>query len=465
MVSGLDQLGKPRRRHNILVVDDDEVVLDVLKRLFSCLPHNLILTSSPLQALETIKTTEVAVLLCDMAMPQISGNEVLAKAKKAQPNVVSILLSGKADRDATIRAINDGGIWKFVLKPWDSEELLRMMEEAIDRYEKICSQEQKLEDLAKHMTAVVRKKTELSARKRGSGIKVRAAGGRVPAGRVVLQKRRTRRIRRKNQPGSSLGKRYKILELIDEGGMGTIYKARDQLLGIPVAVKVLAPSYTRKKENVRALKAEARIAMQLSHRHIVRLHNLQISRHTYFLVMEYVSGCTFRQVLLQNDRLPVNIALQVARICADALDYAHRHGVLHRDLKPENLMLTEDGVLKIIDFGLACLMGSDNSQDVVAGTPIYMSLEQIQGEPMDQRTDVYSLGAIAYELLTGTPPFPPTATAQEILRMIPPELPDIPSAVREVLTKCMAAERETRWASAGSFAQAFSQAAAELLPA
>ncbi|MBN1673454.1 MAG: protein kinase [Kiritimatiellae bacterium] len=457
------QTTRQLKRHNVLVVDDDNVILTMVERLLSCVPHNLILTASPQEALEILKTTEIAVLLCDMAMPQLDGTVVLSEARKLRPDIVSILVSGKADRDSTIRAINEGGIWKFILKPWQPEELIRTVEEALQRYENLCWQKQKLEDLAKSMEATIKRKTEVTARKRGA-----AAHGRPEAyakAHVVVQKRRItpRIVHRRKDSGASLGKRYRILELIDEGGMGTVYKAQDTLLGIPVAVKVLSPSYTSVNANVRALKEEARIAMQLSHRHIVRLHNLQITGGSYFLVMEFVEGCTFRQILHENDKLPLNIVLQVVDICADALDYAHRHDVLHRDLKPENIMLASDGVLKIIDFGLACLMSAEEGPELIAGTPIYMSPEQIRGELMDQRTDIYSLGAIAYELLSGYPPFPADATAEEILSLGPPDLPDIPDTVREVIQRALSANREDRWPSAGSLSRALSQASACLM--
>ena len=126
--------GKTLKRHTILVVDDDQTVLDVLQRLLSNLPHNLVLTTSPAEALEILRGTEVAVFLCDMAMPRIHGTVVLAEARKAQPNIVSILVSGHADRDAAIRAINEGGVWKFVLKPWEAQELLEIVKEAIARF-------------------------------------------------------------------------------------------------------------------------------------------------------------------------------------------------------------------------------------------------------------------------------------------------------------------------------------------
>lgn len=444
------------KQRNILVVDDDQIVLDVMDKLLRSGPAHLILTASPEEAIEILRTTEIAVLLCDMAMPEINGNVVLAEARRTQPDIVSILVSGRADQAATVKAINEGGIWKFIPKPWHAEEMLQVVRDAVAHYDMLCVQRRKLRNLAKRMTKrLARHATEAGGPRRGA-----PRTKRIPRAKVVVHRRHAaRRKQPRKKLGAFLSQRYKLLELIDEGGMGTIYKATDTLLAIPVAVKVLSPDYTLSRHNVQALKKEARIAMQLSHRHIVRLHNLQITQGTYFLVMEYVSGYTFRHIILENGRLPLKTVVQVADICGDALDYAHRHGVLHRDLKPENLMLTEDGVLKIIDFGLACLMGKEDDSNIIAGTPIYMSPEQIRGATLDQKTDIYSMGAVLYELLSGTSPFPPNAEAEDILGMCPPKLPGVPEPIAVVLKRALAVDPNDRWPTTGALARALMQAA------
>jgi serine/threonine-protein kinase len=191
----------------------------------------------------------------------------------------------------------------------------------------------------------------------------------------------------------------------------------------------------------------------------VRIHNLQKSYGNYFLVMEYVAGRTFRDILRRFNCLPLDTVLQVVRVCADALSYAHRHGVLHRDLKPANLMLAEDGVLKIIDFGIAGLIGKEEERANVFGTLIYMSPEQARGEVLDCRTDVYSLGLIVYELLTGHSPFPQTMTDSDLIAAGPPPLADLPANIRDVVERAVAVRRTARWPTVEMFSRALMEAA------
>jgi len=257
------------------------------------------------------------------------------------------------------------------------------------------------------------------------------------------------------------GNRYKIESEVGSGGTGTVYKAWDRVLEMPVALKVLNPELARDRDAIAGTKKEARIAIQLSHRHIVRLYDFQKIGTNYFLIMEYVDGRSVRRILERHGRLPLDTVAQVVSVCSDALSYAHRHGVLHNDLKPDNLLLSVDGVLKIIDFGVATLVGRRQSSDLLVGTPIYMSPEQKKGEVLDQRTDVYALALVAYELLAGAPPFPPDASAADIVDMNPGELSAVAGEVRAVLEKAVATAREERWDSVADFNRAFLDAAEE----
>ena len=257
-----------------------------------------------------------------------------------------------------------------------------------------------------------------------------------------------------------VGTRYQIEEELGTGGTGTVYKALDRLLNMPVALKVLNPDVAFLASSVAALKEEARVTLSLSHPHIVRLHDLQKVGMNYFLVMEYVEGDSFRRILDRDGPQPPSLAVQVVGVCSDALSYAHRHGVMHNDLKPGNLLLTLDGVLKIIDFGLAALMNRYQSSEDVVGTPMYMSPEQKRGELLDERTDVYALGLIAYELLTGIVPFPPRASPEDTMNMERYGLAAAEGSVRTVLEKAAAADRGERWPSVDAFSRAFAEAAA-----
>jgi serine/threonine-protein kinase len=251
-----------------------------------------------------------------------------------------------------------------------------------------------------------------------------------------------------------LSKRYKLGERLGEGGTGVVYKAEDLFLDMPVAIKVLNATFTNDKVAVAALKEEARIAMRLSHQHIVHLHNLEKTGTNYFLVMEYIKGSTFRDLLNLYGRLALDTVIQTLKVCSDALSYAHRHGILHNDLKPENLLITEEGVLKIIDFGISCLINT-RQEDFIMGTPAYMSPEQIRGEKLDKRTDVYSLGIMTYEFLTGRTPFPDNAGLEDVLRLLPVQLPNVADQIRPSILKAIDPNHDQRWESAETFATAF----------
>lgn len=435
----------------VLIVDDEVMVLDLIKHQLSGVPHAIITTPSSAEALEIVKRIEIAVLLCDLRMPGVDGNAVLSAAREANPNVVSVLMTGMGDLDATVRAINEGGIWKYLAKPWRREQLVGIVNEAVARYKTLCRQDALLKELAREITGEADAVRGDRDDEESSVPFIRRAfpfGRGKAAGRVGGKK--------------NLGNRYRLEEVLGEGGTGTVYRAHDTLLDMPVAVKVLGSRFTGDEIAISTLKEEARIAMQLSHRHIVRLHNLQKTAKNYFLVMEYVEGRTFRDVLKVYGKLPMDTVRQVVQVCADALSYAHRHGVVHKDLKPANLMLAKDGVLKIIDFGVACLIHAQEKSDTVVGTPVYMSPEQIGGETLDARTDIYALGVIAYQLLTGHTPFPEMTVDLDLLAKGPGPLTDLDPLMRPVLEKATARRRDDRWETMSDFAQAFACPAASV---
>ena len=442
-------------RHTVLVVDDEEAILLLIQRQLQNLPYLIVPTSSAAEAVHILESREVAMLICDLKMPQMEGTDVLLKARESNPNIVPIILTGYADAQSAIKAINECGVWKYITKPWDHKELFKIVQEGVARYEMLCKQQAQLTKLAQDITA--------REEKTGQAIRITTRVKSAP--KKVLHFFKVRKVDRHaaantvHDSGETIGGRYRIQAVIGEGGMGTVYKAEDELLGMPVAIKALKSQYTRDSHAVTNLKEEARIAMQLSHRHIVRLHNLQQAGEHFFLVMEYVDGRTFREVLNLYGTLPLATVRQVLQVCSDALSYAHRHEVLHRDLKPANLLLTKDGVLKIIDFGVACLMSSQKDDSHIMGTPIYMSPEQIRGETLDGRTDIYSLGVILYELLTGAPPFPKGTTDLDLLMKGPAELPNLPPEIHDVMRKALAPKRKERWNTLEDFARAMMDSA------
>ena len=255
--------------------------------------------------------------------------------------------------------------------------------------------------------------------------------------------------------------RYRMLELLGEGGSGTVWKARDLVLDMDVAIKILRDDLARDTDAVRAMKAEARIAMELSHSNIVRLYNLLQSRGRTCLVMEYIEGASLETLLRRCGRFDPEFVVGVVDSCAAGLDYAHRHGVLHRDIKPSNLLLTNRDTLKIIDFGVAGLLG--RASDEIAGTPVYMPPEQLRGDPLGPAADLYSLAIVAYQLLTGVVPEPdePFDPARPECYVRGP-LDGVSPAVRQVLDRATASDPADRHRSLTEFARAFRAA---VLPA
>src|SRR6266487_4582008 len=212
--------------------------------------------------------------------------------------------------------------------------------------------------------------------------------------------------------GSRLGP-YEILSPLGAGGMGEVWKARDTRLGREVAIKVLPAEVAADPSRLKRFEKEARSASALNHPNIVTVYDIGASDSVSYIAMELVAGKTLREVLFSGP-LPVKRLLQVATQIADGLARAHEGGIVHRDLKPENVMVTKDGLVKILDFGLAKLTQVDSSGEgshlptetgtspgVVLGTAGYMSPEQASGQPLDFRSDQFSLGSILYEMATG----------------------------------------------------------------
>lgn len=275
-------------------------------------------------------------------------------------------------------------------------------------------------------------------------------------------------IRKPRKAGeqSSIGlgdarERYRIDAVIGEGGTGRVVKAFDTMLDMDVAIKILSPHLVKDPEALAALKAEVRITLMLIHKHILRIYNLEKSGENYLVIMEYLSGKSIAQLL---DEMPTGFApdfvIQVVQIVADALGYAHRHGVLHKDLTPGNIFLTDDGVVKVIDFGIATLAGAKSKEesDMIVGTPAYMSPEQIRGDELDARTDIYSLGVLTHKMLTGRVLTAPGVSYETYAYTQHPPISGLPFSITSVLEKATAFDPSERYSSIEEFALAVTEA-------
>ena len=259
----------------------------------------------------------------------------------------------------------------------------------------------------------------------------------------------------------TIGK-YRVVEKVGRGGMGTVYRAVDETLERDVAIKILNSEITE-PEVIKRFRTEALTLARLNHPGIAVVHELYQENGDLFMVMEFVRGQTFQQLSERAGQLPLDQVIALGAQALDALAYAHRLGIVHRDLKPSNLMLSESGVVKIMDFGIARIVGSEHltGDGSMMGTPAYMSPEQVRGDEVDGRADLYSLAVVLYRLLAARLPFEADtaiAFAQKQLNDPPTPLktmrPDLPAWCEVVLGRALEKSPRDRFQSAEEFKQA-----------
>jgi eukaryotic-like serine/threonine-protein kinase len=263
-------------------------------------------------------------------------------------------------------------------------------------------------------------------------------------------------------PGSTLAKRYHVKEILGIGGMGTVFKAQDAELDEVVAIKTLRPEILSQDASaLERFKGEIRLARRISHRNVVRTHDLGEVNGVYFISMEYVEGKSLKELIRARGRLSAAATITIGKQLLRALEVAHEQGVIHRDIKPQNVVVTPDGVLKVMDFGIARL--ANRTQGVtqagmVVGTPEYMAPEQLLGDDVDARADLYAAGVVLYECLTGDTPFKadsPITLITKVLEEVPKSprdvSPEVPASLSDLVLRALDKDRARRPQTATQF--------------
>lgn len=263
------------------------------------------------------------------------------------------------------------------------------------------------------------------------------------------------------QPEQVVGGRYRVVRKLGGGGMADVYLCEDLTLGRHVAIKVLLQRYLNDPTFVERFRREAKAAAGLNQQNLVSIYDWGEVDGTYYIAMEYVEGETLKDLIRRRGRLSGNESVAVTMQLLAAVDFAHRSGIVHRDIKPQNVMLDRSGTVKVMDFGIARAGDSGMTEaGSILGTAQYLAPEQAKGQPVDERSDLYSVGVCLYEMLTGTVPFKGDSAVTVALKHVnevprePSELvPGMPFALNQIVLKAMAKDPADRYQSAAEFAR------------
>ncbi len=475
----------------ILIVDDVEENRAVLARRLGREGFDVASAPSGAEALRLVAQGGFDLVLLDVLMPGMDGFAVLERIKgdTAMRSIPVIMISALDDLASVVRCIEHGAE-DYLTKPFDpvllrarigaSLEKKRWHDREADYLRQVtrvieaASAVESGAYVAGTLAGITGRDDELGRLARvfdamAAGVRAREARLREQLRElqsdVTLATTEFEALQQKAiaegafPPGTTLGGRYDIVSVLGTGGMGVVYRALDRELNEEVAVKTIRRELvTADAVLAERFKSEIRLARRISHRNVVRTHDLGDADGHLFVTMELVQGLTVRELLTTRGKLGVASTLALARQFAEALAVAHEAGVIHRDIKPENALVDADGVLKVMDFGIARLVEATSNRTqagMVVGTPAYMSPEQLVGEEIDPRADLYALGVVMYECLTGRAPFTAPSAVALIARVLTtePEPPqhrnaDVPPALSALVMQLLAKAPDQRPASA-----------------
>lgn len=417
----------------ILIVEDDRETQEMYMEYLVKDNYQIITANNGEEGLQKIKKYTPDIVLMDMAMPQCSGRELLSKLRQVNKEVPVIIISGKKGmkEDPEIKLCPQ--VKDFLPKPVDLPKLRAKIREVLGPDKNAVE------------PPVAKAKENLPASSIPSTqpltpiVPPEPVGGQDP----LL--------------GMQLGG-CTLESFIGKGGSSKVYKGRHQSLGIAVAVKILSSDFCSDPVEVQRFLREGRILAHIDHNNVAKILNMGNERGYHFIIMRYIDGQSLLNLLRTEGKLAQSKAIDIANQIANGLLAAHRSDIIHRDIKPSNILIEKGSArAKIIDFGTAKKIHMEQvvtGQGIIIGTPYYMSPEQCLGEELDKRTDVYSLGATLYHMITGAPPFVcptilETLAAQVEKPVVPPHQKnaDISSPLSHIVLRMLEKKRENRFGS------------------
>jgi CheY-like chemotaxis protein/tRNA A-37 threonylcarbamoyl transferase component Bud32 len=469
----------------ILIVDDGAENRDVLRRRLEREGHAVETAENGRRALELVAQRPYDLVLLDVLMPELDGYAVLdaLKGSPATRDIPVIMISALDELEGIVRCI-ERGAEDYLHKPFDPVLLRARINASLEKKRMRDQEVEYLREVNRVIDAaaaveggryrpgtlaeVTRRDDELGHLARvfdnmAQQIKAREERLRDRVRDLRQEIEWARRDSRESESsvdggnlrsGETFAQRYEIIAVLGRGGMGTVYRAKDLELEEEIAVKTLRPEFVADKTLLARFKDEIRLARRLTDANIVRTHDFGEWSGVCFLTMECVQGITVRELIDTRGRLGVSATLAIAAQLAHSLAVAHEHGVIHRDIKPQNLLVDEAGVLKVMDFGVARLAErstANTEAGLVLGTPAYMPPEQLLGEPVDARSDLYAAGVVLYECLTGKLPFEAGSVISLVAKLLkeearPPQEvnPEIPPALSTLVLRLLAKRPEDR---------------------